>query len=311
MNENKIQVKKIFGKYHNRLIVEAVIKTLIYCLTAGFAASFATVCVSRLARFDGAFLALMIGMAVFVFPAIFIYFKKLRPSAGRVASRIDRLGLEERVVTMLELDGESSFMAVKQREDAKGMLKRTSPKQLKIKIPVRYAAVLIIVATVSIYMMLLPPVQPAVADESAGYLEEELSIIEQMLADLRETIDEAEVNEELKIDLNELVDKLEAGFNENDAALDRIMKILETSDEIRRRLEEASALQETQEEQENIAELMEQLEDIMSEAVEMIAQEELSGMQASGEGESGQGEGEGEGQGQGEDGQGGEGEGEG
>jgi hypothetical protein len=36
MDENKIQVKKLFGKYHKKLAAEAVIKTLIYCLIAGF-----------------------------------------------------------------------------------------------------------------------------------------------------------------------------------------------------------------------------------------------------------------------------------
>jgi len=239
MDENKIQVKKLFGRYHKKLIAEAVIKTLIYCLIAGFTASFITVCVSRLARFDGAFLALMIGLAFFVFPAIFLYLKKLRPSVKRVAERIDRLGLEERAVTMLELDGESSFMAVKQRENAKLMLKRTPARQLKIKIPFKYAAVLIITAAVSIYMMSLPPVKPVAANESAGNSDEELAIIEQMLADLRETIDNADVNEELKKDLNEMVDRLENSFNENDTVYDKIMKILETSREIQKRLEEA------------------------------------------------------------------------
>jgi hypothetical protein len=239
MGENKVQVKKLFEKYHKKLIAEAVVKTLIYCLTAGFTACFAVVCVSRLARFDGAFLALMTGMAAFVFPAIFVYFKKLHPSVKHVAVRIDRLGLEERVVTMLELDGESSFMAVKQRENAKTALKSASPKQLKIKIPVKYAVVLFIAAAISIYMLSLPPVKPAAANETAGNPGEDLSIVEQMLADLRETIDEAEVNEELKKELNELVDKLERSFTESDTAFDKIMKILETSKEIKKRLEEA------------------------------------------------------------------------
>ena len=237
MDENKIDVKELFGKYHKKLIAGAVVETLIYSLIAGFVASLLTVCVSRFARFDGAFLALLIGIAVFAFTAVFIYQKRLRPSVKRTAARVDRLGLEERAVTMLELDGEVSFMAVKQRENAKTMLKKINPRQLKIKIPAKYALMLVIAAAVSTYMMLLPPVPPISALEVEH--DELVSIVEQMLQELRETIDEADVNEELKEELNELVDRLEASFTENDTAFDRIMKIIETSNEIRQRLENA------------------------------------------------------------------------
>ena len=239
MNANKINVKELFGKYHNKLIAEAIIKTLIYGLIAGFAASLLSACVFRLAKFDGTLPALIIGIAAFVFPAVFMYLKKLRPSVKHAAARIDRLGLEERVVTMLELDGESAFIAVKQREDAKKMLKKTNPGQLKIKIPVKYAALLFIVAAVSIYTLSLPPVKPAAAEESAEDPDEALTIVDQMLRELRETINEAEVNDELKKELNELVDKLERSFTENDTAFDKIMKIIEASKEIKKRLEEA------------------------------------------------------------------------
>ena len=239
MNENEINVKELFGKYHKKLIAEAIIKTLIYGLIAGFAASLLFACVSRLAKFDGTIPSLIIGIAAFIFSAAFMYFKKLRPSVKNAAARIDRLGLEERVVTMLELDGASSFIAVKQREDAKKMLKKTNPKQLKIKIPVKYAALLLIVAAVSIYMLSLPPVKPAVAEERAGNSDEALTIVDQMLRELRETINKAEVNEELKKELNDLVDKLEMSFTEKDTAFDKIMKIIEAAKEIKKRLEDA------------------------------------------------------------------------
>ena len=47
------------------------------------------------------------------------YQYKYKPTAKQVAARIDKLGLEERMITMNEFIDDESFIALKQREDAK------------------------------------------------------------------------------------------------------------------------------------------------------------------------------------------------
>ena len=61
------------------------------------------------------------------------YYKKFKYSEIQLAKRIDDLGLEERVITMTELEGSDSFIAKKQREDAVKALKEVNPDNFKIR----------------------------------------------------------------------------------------------------------------------------------------------------------------------------------
>lgn len=61
------------------------------------------------------------------------YYKKFKYSEIQLAKRIDDLGLEERVITMTELEGSDSFIAKKQREDTVEALKEVNPDNFKIR----------------------------------------------------------------------------------------------------------------------------------------------------------------------------------
>jgi hypothetical protein len=63
------------------------------------------------------------------------YFLLFRPNTMAVARRFDKLGLDERLITMLELEQDTSYIAVKQREDAKAALAKTKVSALKLSIP--------------------------------------------------------------------------------------------------------------------------------------------------------------------------------
>lgn len=61
------------------------------------------------------------------------YYKKFKYSEVQLAKRIDDLGLEERVITMTELEGNNSFIAKKQKEDTIKALKEVNPDNFKIR----------------------------------------------------------------------------------------------------------------------------------------------------------------------------------
>lgn len=61
------------------------------------------------------------------------YYKKFKYSEIQLAKRIDDLGLEERVITMTELEGNDSFIAKKQKEDTIKALKEVNPDNFKIR----------------------------------------------------------------------------------------------------------------------------------------------------------------------------------
>lgn len=72
----------------------------------------------------------IVGISV-LFPVL--YFKKFKYTEIQLAKRIDDLGLEERVLTMIELKDDNSFIAKKQKEDTLNVLKTVEANDLRGK----------------------------------------------------------------------------------------------------------------------------------------------------------------------------------
>lgn len=72
----------------------------------------------------------IVGISV-LFPVL--YFKKFKYTEIQLAKKIDDLGLEERVLTMIELKDDNSFIAKKQKEDTLNVLKTVEANNLKGK----------------------------------------------------------------------------------------------------------------------------------------------------------------------------------
>ncbi len=72
----------------------------------------------------------IVGISV-LFPVL--YFKKFKYTEIQLAKIIDDLGLEERVLTMIELKDNNSFIAKKQKEDTLNVLKTVEANDLKGK----------------------------------------------------------------------------------------------------------------------------------------------------------------------------------
>lgn len=72
----------------------------------------------------------IVGISV-LFPVL--YFKKFKYTEIQLAKIIDDLGLEERVLTMIELKNNNSFIAKKQKEDTLNVLKTVEANDLKGK----------------------------------------------------------------------------------------------------------------------------------------------------------------------------------
>lgn len=139
---------QIFGKYYSRLKKEGIIKALICASILGFAVNFVTAFVAWMTAFKGFWLPIVLGVAVIGVSAPLFYRKKFRPTAKQIARRIDRLGLQERLITMTELEKDESYIALRQREDAKEKLSAVDEKQIRF----RFSAVAVTVASVLIIL---------------------------------------------------------------------------------------------------------------------------------------------------------------
>ena len=136
-----METAKLFGKYYKRLSRQSWVKSLICGLIVGFVAMLVTAFGLWLAggkMFYLAFVALVVGVAT----APLFYKFVFKPTTKAVANKIDELGLEERMITMTELEGDESYIACRQREDAVKSLNSVSEGLLKLVVSVPMLIVL-------------------------------------------------------------------------------------------------------------------------------------------------------------------------
>lgn len=129
------EAEKLLSQYRTRLATEGWIKSALCGLTVAFVLNIIYT-----------FVCLLFGIKVYWVSAILIvagaattplfYFTKFRRSLRQVASRVDTLGLEERVLTMAGLEGDDSFMARRQREDTIRALKTVNASLIKLAVSV-------------------------------------------------------------------------------------------------------------------------------------------------------------------------------
>lgn len=129
------EAERLLAQYRTRLATEGWIKSALCGLTVGFVLNllYTLVClVFGIKMFWVGILLFALGTAT---TPIF-YFARFKKSMRQVASRVDTLGLEERVLTMAQLEGDDSFMARRQREDTIHALKTVNASLIKLAVSV-------------------------------------------------------------------------------------------------------------------------------------------------------------------------------
>lgn len=134
--------KKLFNKYYKRLMFHGIIKALFLGLIVSFVGLLVSSVVCWIIGFKALWLCLTIFGGLLVVSTPIFYFVLYKPDTLEIARRIDETGLEERMITMTELDGDDSFIARMQREDAIKALKSVDAKLLKFTISVPVLVVL-------------------------------------------------------------------------------------------------------------------------------------------------------------------------
>ncbi len=142
----------LFRKYHIRLIWEGILKSAVYGFIAGFAVNFVIAFVTWFTVFNGFWLAIGAGLGVAAVTATALYFFVFRPTTKQIAERIDALGLEERMITMNELKNSTSYIAMRQREDATAKLGAVTSKQIKFCVSVASVVAVAVLAVFGIGM---------------------------------------------------------------------------------------------------------------------------------------------------------------
>ena len=145
--------KQNFEKHYSRLRLEAWLLSILWGLVPGLGCGALTALVLWFTKLDGLLLSLIATAAVTLIATPVYYAARFRPDAVKNARRLDRLGLEERLVTMVEFEKDDSVMARLQREDAKAQLEKIKPSSMKMRITRSLTLHLLITAV--IYALLL------------------------------------------------------------------------------------------------------------------------------------------------------------
>ena len=126
--------KQHFTEYKSKLTLEAILRSALCGIAIGFGLGLLLGLIFWITGIPIIWILLTSTLGVSAASGVLFYFLCFRPTDMANARRLDRLGLEERMVTMVELDGEDSYMANIQREDAKATLNKLDKSRVKIKI---------------------------------------------------------------------------------------------------------------------------------------------------------------------------------
>lgn len=122
---------QILKKFHNKLNVEAILRSLIWGVIIGFSVSLVTATVSYIFDIGIVLIAIIAGLAICVIVTTCFYLLRYKPNKIDLASRVDILGLQERVLTMTELQEDDSYIAKLQRQDAVTFIEKVQNQKIK------------------------------------------------------------------------------------------------------------------------------------------------------------------------------------
>ena len=119
-------------KYQNKLIGEAVLKSLFVSFEIACTVAAVLGFILWFTPASGTWATVGTALGLFVALTPVFYFLKYRPNDKEVARRIDRLGLEERMITREQFAGDGSYISVRQGADAMSALASVGAKKLPL-----------------------------------------------------------------------------------------------------------------------------------------------------------------------------------
>jgi hypothetical protein len=156
------------------------------------------------------------------------------PSLPRVAKRVDALGLEERMGTMVRFCREDAAACRLQRMDALNKLSAIHPRQLRILLPRKMLCLCLALSLALLSIPLLPV--PGTAASPSGETEE-ARLIHGLLADLEQQILQADLSDEERAMLLEQLAALETDLTGEIEEIEALAAMEEASKRIQNQLQ--------------------------------------------------------------------------
>jgi hypothetical protein len=253
------QLKKSYSK----IKTEAILRSVILSFSIGFSLGFITFIIGLITTQNLLWLGLSITLLVSISTGLFIYIYALHPTPKTVAERLDELGLEERTITMIELEGKDTYIANIQRKDTYEKINTFTPNKLRFKSftkPLVMFFLALTVMSISLAFMITKVNaannEPELSTEIPLSREDE--ILQEMIENLLSIINNANIDPILKNTLYGMVIDLSNRLPQYDTYIEKYTDILNTRNEILRLI--AEAIQDIEDSLMNIAEALQQYE---------------------------------------------------
>lgn len=195
-------MKESFVKFKKKVLLEVLIKCIVSSLSLGliaFSAPYIYIKVNKIEINILYLILVAVGLMLITFGIMFLI---LKPNDKKVAKILDKkLGLNEKVQTMIEYENQDGLIINLQRENTLSILSNTSIKKLTMKFSVFFFGLIIIAMSLCITAFALP-------SNNSNNIDGDIEIIDpnyeldnwtiKALEDLIEFVDKSNINSGLK-----------------------------------------------------------------------------------------------------------------
>lgn len=218
--------------YYKKLHKESILKSLMSASMIGFSLMIVLSIIFYLFTYNGLIISLISGLLTIIISTYIFKTYVFKVSIKTIANKLDDLGLEERVLTMVEFSDRDSLISEKQRLTAQEKLANITPKHIAFKHFMRMSIVLALIFGLAVVSVTLSTVAALNKEDIIVTPEEELTIEEALIArlieELRRIVDTADVRQSLKTELYFLIDALEERIKLDDTLILKVARIEET-----------------------------------------------------------------------------------
>ncbi len=137
---------KILNKYKKRLIILGLFKAFLIALIPSFISMGVISLISYFCNASLSFiiiLTLSIGLSLLLILTIAIFFKFFYPNNKKLYSQLDKMGLEERLITLKEIENDNSLFADLLKKDVDEKLKNLPVKSIRFVFPIQVIIMII------------------------------------------------------------------------------------------------------------------------------------------------------------------------
>ena len=237
-----MEMNELVRPYKQRLVVESLIRASVFGLFFGLCLTLLTAIIFRAFPMNWysmhwGFIVASVGAGVVcaTIVGIVIFITRYRYGIEAIARRMDRLGLEERVSTMVEYRRDKSYVAKLQRDDARAKIAELDTKAMKIKVPKKtlVACFAILVAILLLFTIY--------AKEKQSHIEAGKLFVETV----EELLEDSDLSEEDKEAIKDIIDNYKDQLRDDMTKEEHDALIEETKDKLKDYLNQKKEIRET------------------------------------------------------------------